>query len=461
MDVIESTTHIVETPYAVSRPGFSRRTWLIGLALLSCVPYLYAPRLQDLRRYTVEFEIAFFAAFVLYLVAVALALRTPVSLRLVFVFAILFRALLIFTPPTLSDDMYRYVWDGRVQANGISPYAYAPAAPEINFLREESIWPRINRQDAVTVYPAGAELAFAILWRIVPDNVRWFQIAMAASDLLGGALLVFLLRVLGRPMRLALIYLWNPLVIFELAHSAHVDGLVLPLLIAAWIARVKGRDGWVGVFLGIATAFKFYPAVLVPALWRPRDDRGRRRAAWVMPVAFLAAFGLMYLPYISQSANVIGYLPNYFAERFNMGLAGLVTRIAEQMGDPNWAMPFINRSVAVTLAVVGIAFLFRPALNGEEAIRRCIWPIGTFTLLTPNLFPWYMLWSVPLVALFLKPGQFGFRFNAWTGWLLFSGLVALAYTFFIAWEPHLWVPWIEFAPLYLLLLSSRFVSKTA
>ena len=91
----------------------------------------------------------------------------------------------------------------------------------------------------------------------------------------------------------------------------------------------------------------------------------------------------------------------------------------------------------------------RPARDGEEAARRCIWLIGAFTILTQNLFSWYMLWLLPLVAIFLRPGRLlGFRVDAWTGWWLFCGLVALSYTFFISWRPVRWALWAQFLPLF-------------
>ncbi|MBI4790912.1 MAG: TIGR04282 family arsenosugar biosynthesis glycosyltransferase [Chloroflexi bacterium] len=447
----------------------SRQTMLLALGLLSLIPYAVALQLQDLRAHTVAFQVVFFAAFALYLASPPTpALRAPPppspgtkfssrrggrglgeggEVVLIFAFAILFRAILIFTLPTLSDDMYRYVWDGRVQANGINPYAYPPNADQVSRLRDDAIWPKINRVDAVTVYPAGAELAFAAIWRIWPDNVRAFQVAMAAGDLLAGALLLLLLRALQRPIWLMLIYLWNPLVIFETAHAAHVDGLVLPLLVAAWLARVKGRDAWVGLALGAATALKIYPIILFPILWRRRGS-----GAWAMPVAFAAALALAYLSFVSQGAGALGYLPNYFRETFNMGAAGLIARGLEVwQGSSEGTAHIANGLLLIVLAVISAIAFIRPAKNGEDAIRRCIWPMAAFTLLTPNLFPWYVLWLVPLVALFVRPGRWGFRLDAWTGWFLFTGLVALAYTFFISWEPILWVPWAEFGPLYALL----------
>ncbi len=438
---------------------------LIWLGALSLIPYGAAFYLQDLRAHTVEFEWAFLSAFALYAIAVLIVLPADHHApRLAFIFgwAILFRALLIFTPPTLSDDMYRYVWDGRVQAHGINPYAFPPNAPQLEFLRDDAVWQHVNRKEAVTVYPAGAEIAYAVLWRIAPDNVRWFQIVMAGADVLAGGLLVLLLRALKLPDARVLIYLWNPLVIFETAHAAHVDGLVLPLLVAAFLARAKHRAGLTGALLGFATALKLYPVILLPALWRPRDDSGRWHMAWQKPLAFAIAFALPYIPYLGQGVGVMGYLPHYFAERFNMGIAGIITELIEHPPAPVFvalassvdgsAPRIVNGLLGAALLVVSVALLVRPARDATDALRRCLVPIGAFTLLTQNLFPWYMLWLVPLLALFLQHGRYGLQFDAWTGWFAFTGLVALAYTFFIDWQPLTWAWLLEFVPLYAILV---------
>jgi len=425
---------------------------IAALGLGSLIPYVYAWHLQDLRRHTVAFEVAFFAAFAVYAIATAWALRVVnlgrKALVLAFVLAAAMQALLVSTPPTLSDDMYRYVWDGRVQAHGISPYRYSPDAPEVERLRDREVWRFINRKHAVTVYPPGAELAYALLWRIRPDSVRWTQVAVALGGLLAGGLLVGLLRALKRSTARILIYLWSPLLAFETAHAAHVDGLILPLLVGAWWARVRERDVLVGFLLGLATAIKIYPAILLPALWRPRHARGR----WQMPLAFLLTAAACYLPYVVISGEgVLGYLPRYFQERFNMGLAGeLVPRLVRWGIDPNLGMFVL---AAGALAILGVWMVVRTARDGEEAVRRCVWLIGAFTILTQNLFSWYMLWLLPLVALFLRPGRLlGLRADAWTGWWLFCGLVALSYTFFISWQPVRGALWAQFLPLFAFLI---------
>jgi hypothetical protein len=271
---------------------------------------------------------------------------------------------------------------------------------------------------------------------------------MAAGGLVAGALLLGVLRALNRSPARLLIYLWSPLLAFETAHSAHIDGLVLPLLVGAWWARVRERDGLVGLLLGVATSIKLYPVLLLPALWRPRHRQG----SWRMPVAYLLGLGAFYLPYVLRNGvDVLGYLPNYVGERFNMGLANALIPLFQTLGlDPNQGMLFLMLGA---LGLIALIMVWRPAPDGESAVRRTLWLIGGFTLLAQALFSWYLLWLLPLVALFLQPGRLaGLRADAWTGWWLFCGLVGLSYTFFIAWRPVPVALWAQFVPLYALLL---------
>jgi hypothetical protein len=292
-------------------------------------------------------------------------------------------------------------------------------------------------------------MTYALLWRIRPDSVRWFQIVMAASGLVAGILLVGLLQTLGRSPARVLIYLWSPLLAFETAHAAHVDGLILPVLVGAWWARAKERDTLVGILLGLATALKFYPALLLPALWRPHHPQGR----WRMPLAFALTVIAAYLPYLlAYGDEVVGFLPKYLREQFNIGpLVNLLLAIFNRADlDPKQSIGLL---LLALLGTIGLMMVLRSAADGATAIRRSVWLMGAYTLLSYNLFSWYLLWLLPLLALFLQPeARFGLWPDAWTGWWLFSGSVALSYTFFIAWRPVPVAQWAEFLPLYLLLL---------
>jgi hypothetical protein len=433
--------------------------WLLAiLGFLLIGIYVAALGLGDLRKNTVTFEWLFFSAFLLYGIASFISLqskkadpRTPFG---IIAFAVLMHGILISSRPTLTDDMYRYVWDGRVQAHGISPYRYPPNAPELLSLRDEDIYASINRKPVVTVYPPAAEAAFFLLWRIWPDNVHWFQAAMAAGGLLAGILLMGLLRDLGYSPARALIFLWSPLLAFETAHAAHVDGLVLPFLVGTWWARVREKDALVGFLLGVATAIKFYPALLLPFLWRPQDAKGR----WTMPLTFAIAIGLFYAPYVLTSeTSVLGYLPQYFRETFN--ISPLVSMLNHVLDVIHLNIPY--RLIGLSMGGILVAAIWcvlHPASDAQTALRRCIWPIGIVTLFSQDLFAWYMLWLLPLTAIFLQPSNIKWKMltlpkmDAWMGWWLFCGLVGLSYTFFIKWKPVNSAIQVEFVPLYLILV---------
>jgi alpha-1,6-mannosyltransferase len=403
---------------------------LLGLA--SLLPYTYALRQSNLRLKHAELAVSVLAALLFYIPAVIVVVcddrPTPLRRLLLIVgFAITFRLIMVFTQPVLSDDMYRYVWDGRVQAHGINPYALPPGAPELSALRDDAMWPLINRKWAVTVYPAASQITFAALWRVWPDSVRWFQIAMTGGTMVAGILLMALAKALGRPAGRALIFLWSPAVVFETAHSAHVDGLVLICIVAAWLARSKGRDGWTGIWLGVATAMKLLPVMLAPALWRPRDQGGRRRAAWVMPLALVAVFASAYVPYLSLGKGVIGYLPIYFTERGSASPHALLGQISPALRVPEG--PLGDLALVLALAALSLFFVLRPAQSGEQAIRRCIWPLVAFALLTQYLLPWYLLPIVPLCAVFVRAGRMGLKPDGWALLLLITSASTLGYAF--------------------------------
>lgn len=387
-------------------------------------------------------------------------LRAGGSLSTIFLFAVGFNALLIPSWPTLSDDMFRYIWDGRVQAAGINPYRYASNAAELAHLRDDLIWSNMNRPNAVTIYPPGAQIIFAATWRVFPDSVVGMKLVMIAATLLAGWLLVKLLRSLNQPPERVLIFLWNPLLVFEVAHAAHADALYLPLMVGAFLLRVRSpsdRVSWrheagIGIMLGLATLIKLYPAMLVIPLWSLRNEPGKRCWRLALPIATVLTVLTGYMLYIQPGVNALGFLPTYGREFFNVSpLMNFLTKQAMAQHIP-WYIPG-NIGMPLLVAIISLWMIIIPAHTARQSILRCFWPIGIYLLINHNLYSWYTLWLLPLISLDLFNSRYS-RFNAALAWWVFTGTVALSYTFFIRWRVVGWSIQLQFWPLYILLTAA-------
>lgn len=428
---------------------------LIGL--LSLAVYGIAALHGAFRPGQVEVFLGLFGiAFVLYAVACWFAVRHPPadrrSLLLIFGFALGFNGALFPMLPNLSDDMYRYVWDGRVQANGINPYRYPSDAPEIAYLRDDQIWAHMNRPSAVTVYPPGAQIFFAVIWRVFPDSIVGFKLVFITFVMMAGGLLLLLLKLWEVHPARVLIFLWNPLLSFEIAHSVHVDALYLPLIVGVLLLRMSApanrpsprHEAGIGVLLGLATLIKLYPILLIPVLWSVQG--GRFRVRLLLPITALATIGLGYALYIAPGVDTLGFLPSYAREFFNIAPIPMALVRWAQANNMAYYQPTM---VLLPLAIVLITlyFVIFPAHDLKTAIRRCLWPIGATFLITLNLFSWYVLWTIPFSALDLTFSPFRTAF----GWWLFTGLIVLSYHLFITGYAQEWVAWLEFIPLYAIL----------
>lgn len=385
---------------APHRPGWPRREALLGLAGLA----LLATTLIGARIHPGLGDHPFMAVFVLQgllaLAAVRLAeeMPAPRALGLILAVALLARLLLLIEPPSLSTDVYRYVWDGRVQAAGINPYRFLPVAPELAALRDSAVWPNINRADyAVTIYPPAAQMLF-LLVGLLGDSVLGMRIALIGAECVTIAVLMALLRHLRRPATRVVAYAWHPLALWEVAGNAHIDAAMLAAMLAGlWLALLAGRRATGAAAIAVAALFKPFAALALPAAWRPWD--------WRAPAAAAATVLLLYLPYLSVGWGVLGFLPGYLAEEgiTSGGAFWLVEAIDATVGPTSWSRPLYAAAGASLLAVLTLGVAFRREHDAETTLRRLYWPLFAFLfLLSPNL-PWYWLLVLPFAVLFGHP----------------------------------------------------------
>lgn len=329
-----------------------------------------------------------------YAVAVLCLLRLPRrwSVALILLIAVALRLAAISPKAPLSDDLYRYAWDGAVQTHGIDPYRYPPAAAELQHLRDPWLWPpgyasnegtQINRPLVRTIYPPVAEAWFAVEHLLVPMSAR-DRGYEGVGLLLDLAILAVLLALL-RDRRWVALYALAPLPVLEVVQNAHVDGLAVLLTLGAVALAERRRPTAAVAVLALATLTKLYPALLLPLLLRDRSARVRNAGL------FVAICVAAYLPHaIAVGPRILGYLPGYLREEqydagtryLLLGLLGLRGAVA---------------SVLVGLALLGVAvWSLRSRLPLRSAAVRVM---AVVLLLVTPVQPWYAVLLLALAAL--------------------------------------------------------------
>ncbi len=328
--------------------------------------------------------------------ATAQAERTPTTraLWLILGVAIGLRAYVLLFDPLLSSDIYRYVWDGKVQATGINPYRYVPADPALASLRDGTIFPHINRATtAVTIYPPVAQFFFLIVTRI-GENVTVMRLALVGCEAVTVAIIALFLRRMNQPVTRVVAYLWHPLPLWEIASSGHVDALMLALmLLGLWIA-LSGHALRGAALIAFSVLVKPYVAPVLAGIWRPWDLK--------MPLVVIAIITLCYIPYLSVGWGVLGFLTQGYLREEGISAGNDLWPLAL------WRLVFGEHhgDVVVYVAMAALVLLFAGlavARSGDRPIASRLADINRLLLLTlllasPN-YPWYFLAVTPFVAL--------------------------------------------------------------
>ncbi len=314
------------------------------------------------------------------------------TLAAILVVAVLLRAIALFAPQALSTDIFRYVWDGRVQAAHINPYRFIPADPALAPLRDGSIYPNINRADyAHTIYPPTAQLAFLAIER-VSDSVLAMRLGLIGFEAVAVACLVALLRRRGLPTTRVLLYAWHPLPIWEFAGSGHVDAMAIAFLLLAFLAASRRAPLWTGVALAAATLVKYYPVLAAPALYRRWD--------WRMPAGFAMTLLLLYAPYLGVGTGVFGFASGYATEEGLRDGSGIwILSLLKMFGHlPDHPLFYFVPFVAVVLIATGLWVLFSAGREKAVRIEQLTLVAGAFTVCVSPHDPWYFTWLVPFLC---------------------------------------------------------------
>jgi alpha-1,6-mannosyltransferase len=416
---------------------------LVACAVLVELCWLGVLGLGDLRGHLVIFLGLFGIAFVAYLGAAWLALagHARVPLTLILGAAALFRLTLLFAAPTLSDDLYRSVWEGRVLLAGLSPYRYPPDAEVLTPLRD-AIWEGVNNKSVASPYPPLAQLYSVGAALISPAGVFGPKLLSTLLDCGVIAALLWWLRRSGQPDERLILYAWAPLPGLEFAHSGHNDALMVLLLVLALALSRRPVGG--PLALAAAALAKIVPLLLAPILVRWWGLRGAGL------VVGLLAIG--YAPLVLLGGGAVGSLPVYAATWSDNDSLFFLLRA---LFSPFAADPTVPAKLA-SLGLLGLGILllaFHPTARRLTLNERVLAALGLFLALSSTVHAWYLIWLLPLLAFVLDADARPLVFRPlWAyAWLLLSGLVVLPY---LTYADHQWQAWIsvaQYGPVYAVL----------
>ncbi len=366
--------------------------------------------------------------------------------RLLF-WAVGFRLCGLIGGPFYEDDFYRYLWDGYRFATAGTPYG---AAPEEFFVDPavpavlQGVLDGVNYPELPTIYAPVTQFVFLVAYWIKPASVAVLQAILIAVDLAAVALLVRL-----APARNVLLYAWCPLVVKEIAFSAHPDGVGVCFLLGAIVlagyrvggssrptrtgsddrprAAERNRRFWpAAALLGLAVATKTFAVVLAPlVLVRARPKH------WALFVGTAAA---VYLPFVVMGGTDLLSLRVFARDwEFNSAVFALLKTVV--------APPEARIVVGVIFAAFWCWYCFRRARGREGGIPRGDWLFGVLLLLSPVINPWYLLWLLPFAVVF--PSIWAWTASAAVLLSYVTGLNIPDYTL-QPYEQPLWVRGLEF-----------------
>jgi hypothetical protein len=314
--------------------------------------------------------------------------------------SVLWRAALVTTPPLLSDDVHRYVWEGRIQLHGGNPYAWGdrPSSPRWDSLHDD-VWRAVGHKGYTAVYPPLFLLASRAVVA-VHDSVTAMKAFLVACELATLGALALVLKRRRQPLERLLVLAWSPLALVEIGGSGHNDAFGMLWMVLALLALDADRP-----LLSALAASAGFMSKLLPGL--PAAAWARRYRAGHVLAAFVLAAALV-LPYLDPEARKTMLLSLTKYARYWLFNETLFAPLAALLGSHTAAVR------AGALLSLGLALVL--AWRRAEPVASATAVVVAFLLLTPNVLPWYALWLLPLLVLRDEPAA-----------LLFTGTVSLAY----------------------------------
>lgn len=352
---------------------------------------------------------------------------------------LVYRIVLMPIGPIASDDVYRYLWDGKVQANGINPYKYSPSDEALKFLHSDILPSKINFPHMKTIYPPYSQWMFLLAYLISGEALWGIKILLLISELVTIVLIFLTLKNFRIEEKYTLVYALSPLPILQFFIDAHVDGFGITLLALFFYLLSVNKILYSYFTLGISITAKLISVLVYPFLLKGRSIKYFLSVV-VVPIVTIA---LIYLPY-SMSGFPFESL-FIFAQKWYSN--GAVFTFLQIILSDN----FLARIFSMVLFFISYVWLY---FSKKDFLDKTFLIFILFFIFSPVVNPWYITWIALLSSIHFR----------WSGIIFIStisisNIYAMNFILNKRWEMNEWLLVAEYLPVIILLFAEEFGKK--
>ena len=413
--------------------NLSNKKILYTLIIIFCLTFLFffLPVTEPIRIYTLVST----STSVVYLLICWFIFKSELTTKDVLIFtglAVIVRLIFIDFFPVGSDDIYRYMWDGKIQFNGINPYIYMPNDPKLSFLHSNILPAKVNFPDMKTIYFPLSQWLFYVGYLLSGESIWGYKLLLFITELITIYSMYILLEQSKIETKYLLFYVLCPLPIIQFAIDAHLDGLGFPLLLLSFFFYLKEREIVAAILLGLSLSIKPVGLVFIPILFLREKGIANKLKVSIIP---LLTFFVQFLPYIFKAnpfESFIIYTENW---TFN----GFVFDILNFFFQDNQRTRFIC-GLLLLISLIPLYF-------SKKSIPDKIYYSALFMMIfSPVVHPWYIAWIAVLLPLTQKWS--GIFYTALGSLTVFT---VLNYQLNGIWKEYWTALFIEYLPVIILL----------
>jgi GT2 family glycosyltransferase len=308
---------------------------------------------------------------------------------LIFIIAVFCRLALL--PHEPSDDINRYLWEGRMIHEGVNPYIYSPDdLSSTDMAKNDPFFKKVNHPGSPAAYPPLALYVFSLLVWISPTPLA-VKMVMVMFDIGTLGALFMLLQHRDLEPRWAVLYAVNPVILYGFAGQGHFDAMMIFFFMAAFVFYDRKRWAWMYLFMGFAVQSKYVAAVMLPFLVRTDT----LKYLWV----FLLATVLPYVPFTTSDPLQPFYGLITFSETYAFN--GSVHEVLRAVIGGIYPATSICK-VLLSAALIAGYYYFHPQRSrrfSDDPVFGSFFAMGALLVLAPTVHFWYVSWIIPFLVL--------------------------------------------------------------